>query len=210
VIPNAVDLGAYASLPSGAHFRARRLNEHRGPVILFLGRLAAKKGLDMLIRSFALVVRERPDAVLVVAGPDDEGLQAQLIRLAEAEGVQGQTIFTGMLHGQEKLEALGASDVWVLSSYSDACAVAVSEALAAGLPVVVSEAVNLASDIERDGAGIVCELDATAFAAAIDGLLGDDVRRQTLGAQARRFAQRFGRAAIGRDLSDLYSEVARR
>lgn len=208
VIPNALDLAAFANLPPGDDFRERYLDGHAGPLVLYLGRIAQKKGIDLLIRSFARVARELPDTLLAVAGPDDEGLAEGLAALAEAEGVGGRTCFTGMLHGEDKRAALAAADVWVLSSYSDAHAIAVSEALAAGLPVVLTPAVNVAREIAADGAAVVAAAEPAALGEAVLALLRDPERRRELGERGRAFARRYGHDAVGRELASLYERVA--
>jgi len=118
VVPLGIRWTDYQSLPSAAAFRARHIGGAEGPVVLTLGRLTAKKGLDVLVRAFAIAARRSPDALLVIAGPDDEGLKPRLRVLAAEEGVADRLVFTGMLHGKEKLAALAATDVWALPSHT--------------------------------------------------------------------------------------------
>ena len=89
ILPNGVRWQDFQSLPDPSEFRDRFLDGRTGPVVLFLGRLTKKKGLDLLIRSFALAARRHPEALLVIAGPDDEKLRPGLEALAEKEGVGG-------------------------------------------------------------------------------------------------------------------------
>ncbi|MBA3364660.1 MAG: glycosyltransferase, partial [Actinobacteria bacterium] len=150
VVPNGIHWERFQQLPARADFRARRLGGFAGPVVLNLGRISYKKGLEVLIRAFALVRQRVGDARLVIAGPDDEGLQPRLVEVARNEGVGAEVIFVGMVSGREKLAALAAADVWALSSYTENFGIAVVEALACGLPSVISPAVNLAPEIERE------------------------------------------------------------
>jgi len=209
ILPNGVRWEEFGRLPDPADFRERFLNGHAGPVILFLGRLTAKKGLDRLVRAFALAAARHPDALLVIAGPDDESLSAKLGSLAEKEGVGDRVVFTGLLLAEDKRAALSAADVWALSSHTEAFTIAVIEALAAGLPVVISPAVNLAGEIERAGAGIVSENDPKQFAGALDYLLDDEARRSRLGKRGREYARRYDWDALAPRIVDFYRQLTR-
>lgn len=111
VIPNGIRWDDFQDLPPGQEFRARHLGGHDGPVLMFLGRLSHKKGLDVLIRAYAVVRRDVPACRLTIVGPDDEGLQPKLAALAVREGVADDVTFTGMLRERDKLSALAAADV---------------------------------------------------------------------------------------------------
>ena len=141
VVPNGIRCAEFESLPPASEFRERHLAGASGPVVMFLGRLSHKKGLDVLVRAFALVRREVPDAQLAIVGPDDEGLTPALRAVAAREGVADAVTFTGMLRGRDKLAALAAAGVWALPSHTENFGIAVAEALAAGRAVVVAPGV---------------------------------------------------------------------
>lgn len=207
VVPNGVRCDAFDALPSGDAFRARYLDGHEGPVVLNLGRLSHKKGLDVLVRAFAIVAASRADAMLVLAGPDDEGLTPQLRALARQLGIGARVRFAGMLRGAEKLAALAAAGVWALPSHTENFGVAVVEAMAAGLPVVISPQVNIAREIAAADAGIVCERAPEAFAAHIIALLDDASRCASLGERARAFARRYDWWDVAPQLARMYEGV---
>ncbi|HWB54339.1 MAG TPA: glycosyltransferase, partial [Tepidisphaeraceae bacterium] len=94
VEPNGLDLSEFKSLPARGEFRRRRPEIGQRPVVLSLGRLSHKKGLDLLIPAFARA--NIPDALLVLAGPDEDGYQRQLESLAADNGIGDRVIFTGM------------------------------------------------------------------------------------------------------------------
>ncbi len=210
VVPNGMRWEDYQHLPSGEAFRARHFGGTAGPIVMYLGRLSHKKGLDLLIHAFALVQREGMACRLAIVGPDDEGLTSSLQALGRREGVADRMTFTGMLCGGEKLDALAAADVWVLPSHTENFGNAVVEALAAGRATVISPAVNIAPEIAAAGAGIVAPLTAEAFASEIAALLHDPARREALGERAREFARRYDWSVVGPRLAAMYEEVATR
>jgi glycosyltransferase involved in cell wall biosynthesis len=208
VVPNGIRWDEYQRLPSGEAFRRRFLGGSGGPVVMYLGRLSHKKGLDVLIRAFAAVQREVPAARLVIVGPDDEDLTPRLRDLARREGVADRVVFSGMLRGDDKLDALAACDVWALPSHTENFGVAVAEALAAGRATVISPGVNIASEIAAADAGVVAPLNIEAFAAEIASLLRDGALREALGARARAFARRYDWSIVGPRLAAMYEEIA--
>jgi glycosyltransferase involved in cell wall biosynthesis len=122
--------------------------------VLFMGRLHPKKGADLLIEAFARVCEDAPELHLVMAGPDSGGLRAALEARAVALGIAHRITWTGMLQGGLKWGALRAAAVFVLPSHQENFGVAVAEALALGLPVLVSRRVNIWREIVRAGAGL--------------------------------------------------------
>jgi len=108
-------------------------------VILFLSRLDAKKGLDLLLPAFALVKQKFANAVLVLAGEGDPAFVNCLKAQATALGVGADVLWAGFITGQRKSAALADADAFVLPSHSENFGIAVLEAMAAGTPVVVSD-----------------------------------------------------------------------
>tara|TARA_R110002111_G_scaffold149603_4_gene216531 strand:+ start:746 stop:1891 length:1146 start_codon:yes stop_codon:yes gene_type:complete len=163
VVPNGLDTDEFASLPAKGAFRAMHPEIGDRPIILFLGRLNFKKGLDLLAPAFGRLRAAGHDAHLVLAGPDDDMADKTRAWLAEA-GALDRTTFTGMITGDDKLAALADAAMFVLPSYSENFGIAVAEAMACGLPVAISDAVNIWSDVQAAGAGLVgpCDIDATA------------------------------------------------
>lgn len=209
VIPNGIRCTDYAALPPGAAFRAKHVSGFDGPLVLYLGRLSEKKGLDVLVRAFAGARRTVPDARLAIIGPDDEGLAPRLRRLAAAEGAAEAVTFVGLLSGEDKLEALAAADVWALPSHGENFGNAVVEAMAAGRAVAISPQVNIAGDAELAGAAIIAERDPAAFASALVALLGDPARRREMGERARAFVRRYDWSAVAPRMAEMYEDIVR-
>jgi glycosyltransferase involved in cell wall biosynthesis len=209
VVPLGIDWRRFQGRGDGARFRARHLGGHDGPVVLFLGRLTFKKGIDILIEAMAEVLRARPDARLAIVGPDDEELEPRLAALAERLGIGHALVFTGMLTGNDRADALAAARLWALSSHTENFGVAVVEAIAAGLPVVISRAVNIAPDLEQANVAVVPELEPEAFARAILRLVEDDREATAMGERAREFARRYDWASVVPRFAELYRRAAR-
>jgi len=187
VVPNGVHLDDFAALPPGEGFRAR-WNLDDGPVVLFLGRLHERKGAQFLIPAFAQARDAAPDARLVIAGPD-EGMLAALQGLAAAHGVAPQVTFTGMLAGDERLAALSAADVFALPAVGEGFSMAVLEALACGLPVILTPGCHF-PEAEQAGAGVVVERAVAPLAGALRALLSDVDRRAAMSRAARALVER--------------------
>ncbi|WP_201492902.1 glycosyltransferase [Rubrivivax sp. A210] len=124
-------------------------------IVLFLSRIHEKKGCDLLLQAFAAEAAADPSLHLVMAGPDQGGLQAGLQAQAAAAGIADRVCWPGMLAGDAKWGAFHAAEVFALPSHQENFGIAVAEALGCGLPVLISDKVNIWREIEADGAGIV-------------------------------------------------------
>ena len=133
-------------------------------IILFLGRIHEKKGCDLLLQAFAPFAKKDPRLQLVIAGPDQTGWRATLEKLAETLGVTRQVSWPGMLGGDLKWGAFHAAEAFALPSHQENFGIVVAEAAACGLPVLISNQVNIWREIEADGAGLVAPdtLDGTS------------------------------------------------
>jgi glycosyltransferase involved in cell wall biosynthesis len=189
----------------------RRFPELRGRrYLLFLARIHAKKGCDLLLEAFAKVAGSVPDVDLVIAGPDQEGMQAKFQRMAEQFGIAGRVHWPGFIEGDLKWGALRACDAFVLSSHSENFGIAVVEALAVGRPVLISNRVNIWPEIESDGVGLVED----------DTLEGTErllrrwfdlppAKRDTMGALARRsFVGRYTMNQTALAIDRVFSQAA--
>lgn len=126
-------------------------------VLLFLGRLHVKKGCDLIIDAFAQVAVQEPRLHLLMAGPDQTGLVADLKARAQALGVADRITWPGMLAGDAKWGAFYASEAFMLPSHQENFGISVAEALGCGLPVLVSNKVNIWREVVAAQAGLVGE-----------------------------------------------------
>jgi len=176
-------------------------------IVLHFGRLTRKKGLDILIEACAEAAREQPDIALVLAGPDNEGFERVVRGWVEKAGIAYRTLFAGMIEPEQKWNLLCDADVFALTSYSENFGIAVVEAMAANLPVVISDRVNIATEVEAAGAGVVVPCEAGATARALAGLLRAPRKVRDLARAGAAFANKFKVEQIGRTLLDRYTEL---
>jgi glycosyltransferase involved in cell wall biosynthesis len=127
----------------------------RAPYILFLGRLNPKKGPDLLLDAFQAVSVRRPDLHLVMAGPGDPAY-IQRLRSRADSACASRIHWPGMLQGEAKWGAFRGAKLFALPSHQENFGIAIVEALACGVPVLISTAVNIWREIIADGAGIAC------------------------------------------------------
>lgn len=128
--------------------------------ILFLGRVHVKKGPDLLLRALADVLFDLPaeataDLHLVMAGPNDHGYGREMLQLARKLGLEGRITWTGMLQGDLKWGAFHAADVFALPSHQENFGIAVAEALACGVPVLISNKINIWREVQMHRAGLI-------------------------------------------------------
>lgn len=207
VIPLGVDADPVTS-PRPAQIFERWPELLGRKTLLFLGRINFKKGLDILAAAFGKLARERADVHLLIAGPDSDGYLRRVRAWFEREGVLDRVTFTGMLHGADKTLAFSAATAFVLPSYSENFGIAVVEAMAAGVPVVISKRVNIWREIVGGGAGLATELSADEFAAAMKIPLQSPELARRMGAAGRAlYLREYTWDSAGAKLMDLYRTV---
>ena len=132
-------------------------------LIFFLSRIQEKKGCDLLLQAFAEIAGVDQSLHLVMAGPDQFGWQATLQKQANVLGIQQRITWTGMLLDDLKWGALHLAEVFILPSHQENFGIAVAEAIACGVPALISDQVNIWREIQASGAGIVAkdDLDGT-------------------------------------------------
>lgn len=204
VVPMTVDVDAIRTAARAARRRRSQLRARWGlderPVALFVGRLIPRKGVATLIE--ALRVLDGRFAGLVVGdGPERPRLEALARGLPVA--------FTGRLEGSDLWEAYGAADVFVLPSAREPWGLVVNEAMAAGLPVVASEAVGCVEDLVRGAGRVVPVGDPRALAEALLALDDETVRRRTVELQDERLREWTYEVAVERLRSVIEDAVGR-
>jgi glycosyltransferase involved in cell wall biosynthesis len=209
VIPLGIDLAPFTHLPSPELFLNRWPQARDRDLVLCLCRLDPIKGLDVLLRAFAEVKRGHPQALLVIAGRGEPAYETTLGDLAKNLGLANDVLWTGYLAGADKLSALAAANIFVLSSYSENFGLAAVEALAAGLPCVVAQGVAISTDVTEFQAGLVVPTEPGALAQAILHLRTKPDLRQQYAANARQLAEKqFSLGGMGATLRAVYQDVS--
>lgn len=192
IVPLGTDMRQFEPLPPKGRFRDAYFGGHRGPLVLYLGRLNAKKGLDVLIQSMALVAEQVPDLRLAIVGGGDPPSFADAVRAwVSRGGLQARTVMTGLVSDDDKLAALADADVFVSASHAENFGFAMFEAMACSVPVVISTNFNYAAEVAARGAGYAVPRDPSRFAAATLELLGDPDLRRRMGRQGRHLARSY-------------------
>lgn len=198
VIPNGIHLRYFADLPDDTDFR-RRYGLGEMPTVLFMGRLQRRKGLDALIQAFQQANVEH--SRLLIVGPN-EGMMKTIQALAAGDE---RIVIAGYLSGEERRRALAAGDVFALPAVGEGLSMAALEAMAAGMPVILSPGCNM-DEVETVGAGYVAAASADAFAVKLRLLLVDSGRRARMGKAAHKLiAQKYTWDTIAKQLESVYS-----
>lgn len=204
VIPNAVER-RMTSKARGAFKCALGID---GQMVLFLGRLNGIKGLDMLLRAFSRC-RSKTSAVLVIAGPDEDGCRSELEHEVRRLGLTERVTFTGRL--DDVASAYQDADVLVYPSSYEVFGMVPLEAILLGTPVIVTSGTGCGEIIGRLGCGSTVPIgDVDALARAIDEVLSDPAgsRRKAEGGR-RRIEVELGMQTIAAMFEDVYADCLR-
>ena len=203
-VPNGVDTQRFQPVDETTrHARRQQYDLPAGPLVVYAGRLAPEKRVNQLIEVWPAVRATVPDAHLLVLGTGPEEA-----RLREQAGPG--IIFAGAVH--DVAPWLQAADVWVLPSAAEGFSVAMLEAMATGLGIVLTDVGGARDAIDHETHGLLVPPDdPAALQAALQRLLDDQQQRNRLGTAARERVERdFGLHVVADQLIDVYRFVARR
>lgn len=195
VIPQGVDPPSHGAGPP----------PHPRPYLLFLSRVAAKKGLLLLVEAFATLAALHDDLDLVIAGPDEHGHRAEVEAQVAARGIVGRVVFPGMVRGAAKAAWLGHAGAFVLPSSDENFGVVVVEAAQLGAPLIVSDRVGLCDAVAETGAGEVVPRQVDALVAAVERVLGRG--RAAYAAECAEMASRFRWETAAARIEALYEAI---
>lgn len=195
IIPNGIDLPVLAPKPISKGER----------VVLSLGRIHPKKGLDQLLRAWQQLEADHPLWSLRLIGPAEGGHDKELAALARSLSLQRVTI-GGPAYGEEKWAEHRAADLFVLPTLNENFAISVAEALASEVPVISTKGAPWAG-LETSRCGWWIDHGEAALAAALRTAMAlPDTERKVMGVRGREWMERdFGWDAIGRDMIAAYT-----
>ncbi|MEJ2515952.1 MAG: glycosyltransferase [Gammaproteobacteria bacterium] len=203
VVPTGVEPEQFAE-GDGAACR-RRLGIPEGAFVVgHLGRLAPEKNLEFLARACAEFGRGHPEAHFLVVGSGPS--EAAIREIFQAAGLESRLHLTGTLQGSDLVDALHAMDVFAFASHSETQGMVLTEAMAAGLPVVGLDASGVREVVkERHNGRLLVGEDVRSFSAALDWVAGQDPRgRERLGDAARQTAEAFSMSRCAEKALDCY------
>ncbi len=205
-VPLGVD--PQADIPDAAvQLRQRYEIAADTPIVLFLSRLHYKKRPDLLLQALHQL-RDRYRFHCLLAGSGDADYTDYVARQIADLGLMQCTTMTGFMDGYDKRLLLQGADLFVLPSFSENFGIAVAEALAAGLPVVITPGVQIAPEVDRAKAGLVVEGTVEAVAGAIAQLLTSVTLRQQLGTNGKQLAaNRYSWYAVALEQRTIYQGI---
>jgi len=205
VIPHGVEVPLFDPVESARTFRAAFPQIAGRRVILCLGRIHAVKRPELIVEAMALLRRECPDLMLLVGGGNSGHLPA-LQEAVQKHGMEASVVFCGFIEGELKPGAFAVADLLAQPSAHENFGVSCIEAMAHGVPALVTPEVGSSVHVEKSGGGLVVEGNAPAIAEGIRTLLAGD--REKLGRQGRRYVeQHLSWPVIVRQINDLYRNV---
>jgi len=186
VIPNGISMHDFSSQDDN-HFREKFKIPDK-PFILFMGRLNAIKGPDILLQAFVQIAGKSTDIQLVMAGPDD-GMYRSLKETAQKHQLSDRVHFIGYVSGAEKSEAYHAAEMLVVPSRLEAMSIVALESSACATPVIMTDVCGF-SELQEAGGGLEVAVSVAALQDAMAVLLADSRRLQSMGMRAQVLIRR--------------------
>lgn len=174
-----------------------------GRIIAYLGRHDPYKNLTTLIRAFRLAAKRTNDRLILVIGGKLDPRYPEAGEVAREQGVADHVVFTGYLDEADRMALLRATEVFVFPSRYEGFGLPPLEAMAAGVPVVASNATSL-PEVLGEAATLVDPDDANAMADGIAALLNDQTLRETRIEAGRQQASKFTWRQCAREHLALY------
>lgn len=208
IVPNSIDVSKYSKLPQRGVFLQEYPYLKNKRLIVFYGRITAKKGMDILIQSFYKLSMEFPDLHLIIAGSDEENYSLKVKKWILNYELSEKVTFTGLLTGVNKYSVLIDSEIFVLPSYSENFGMSVIEAMLCGIPIVISSGVGICKEVNSSKAGIVTDISVDSVYAGIKILLENEFLRKEYIDKGKKFVEEYyNQEAIARQLVNQYKKI---
>ena len=207
IIPNGMRMADYEPLPPKGTFRRHFHIPEDKKILLFMGRLNIKKGLDILLPAFRDCRRNHSETLLILAGPDD-GYKTEASAFIEENQLSDAVKFTGMLTGELKKAALSDASIFVLPTYSEGFSIAVLEAMASRLPAVVSDRTGFGDFTHQYDAAAITTLAPEDLAHKLQKMLKDDTYRISKAENAYHMvSELFDIRVVAKQMLDTYQNA---
>jgi glycosyltransferase involved in cell wall biosynthesis len=208
VAPLGLDLNPFRELPEPAAFFHEWPQAQGRDVVLFLSRLDPKKGLELLLGAFSEILPRFPNVLLVIAGDGERPYVNSLKQRAAELRIADNLLWTGFLDLPRKLAAFAVAKAFVLPSFSENFGIAAVEALAAGVPSILTPGVAISKEVAEAEAGLIAQADVNSLASAIARLLSDEQLATKISRNAQRLSrEHYSIQAMGKALAGLYHKI---
>lgn len=180
-------------------------------LVLYVGRIHPVKGLERLLNAWTDIMNgEKKGWHLIIAGPDENGYKAELVKSIRHSGSMESIDFIGALEKKQKWISMEAADLFVMPSDFENFGTAIAEAMMAGCPVITTTATPWSEVVEK-AAGWYVTPDSNALRGALrEAMHLSDNERAEMGEHAKVIAARFRSEIVGKQLLSLYRWVMRR
>lgn len=210
IIPNGMQLAELADLPPKSTFRAKFNLPGDKKLVLFMGRLNIKKGLDLLLPAFKKYTETYDDTLLILAGPDD-GYQAETEHFIEQYQLQEKMVMVGMLTGELKKAALADATIFALPSYSEGFSIAALEAMTAGVPALVSDRIGFDGTVAQHQAALEVPLTVEGVYEGLEKLLQQPEYANALRLNARKMVETlYDIEIVATNLAKEFEKIVRK
>lgn len=211
IIPNGLNTKLYKNSGNADKFRKKFHIPGNTRILLFLGRIHQKKGINLLIKSLVHLKKDFTNLFLVIAGPvEDKDYYSTLVREVDDNKLDDSVFFTGVLSEEDKKCAYRVSDIFVLTSYAEGLPVSILEAASAGLPVLVSKYCGI-PEVTSYKAGLVVDTITGDIISGIEKILSHSNYRKYFGRNGQKMVEeKFNLEKVSTDVENLYASILSR
>ena len=207
IVPLGINLSEYANLSKKGEFKKKYHINSDDKLILFIGRIHEIKGLDLLVKSFSNL--SNPNVKLAIVG-EDYGFKENIEKLIEQFNIKDKVIFTGVLTGNDKIEALVDCDIFVMPSRYESFTTSGLEAMACFKPLVLTKNNHISSWVDNN-VGLCCEFDANALSNSLENLLNDENKCLEYGKKTRQLIEdKYDWDKIEKQISEIYKKCIKK
>jgi glycosyltransferase involved in cell wall biosynthesis len=203
-----IDLEEYSIFADKSRFRHKHNQLLEKKIVLFLGRLSPEKGLDVLIPAFKQITNLEKNIQLVLIGPSTKDYEKQINDWITQLNLSQYVTIIGPLYGTDKLEAYADADIFVLPSYSEAMSMSSLEAMACGLPIIISNNTSICNEVREANAGIITNNSIQEISDAILFLLKNEELAREMGKNGRNLINnKFSWQIVAKNMKNEFTKI---